>query len=396
MHVLSLPSFYPTPILPNNGSFFKSYFQAMQRMGITVGVVYYEALALRRDLKLQNVLNYHFQTTCREEDGLLTFRRFGWDTLSKVTVGGRLFAHLIAGTVRAYIKQVGRPDLLHAHQVMWGGYAAYLVSRSLHIPYVITEHSHYFLQPGCTHIKPACRSLYREAYLHAGRVIAVSHALANVLRPFIEPAQVQVIPNLVDMDFFQPDLRPVRDEIYRFVAIGRLVEEKRFDLLLRAFARLVCREDAVQLTIVGEGPERKTLQALCQYLGIQTHVLLPGEMPRHAIHRLLCGANALVLSSEIETFGVVLLEALSMGLPVVATACGGPEDIVTEEVGILVPPGDDAALAEAMHRLSHTPYSSACIREYARQRFSAEVVAQQLHRVYEEVLRNCPRETQGQ
>ncbi len=131
----------------------------------------------------------------------------------------------------------------------------------------------------------------------------------------------------------------------RYLAMGRLAPQKNFALLIRAFAHIAGADD--QLVIAGEGAERAQLEALAAELGVADRVSLPGHALDVAAR--LGSADVFVLSSRYEGLGVVILEALAAGLPVVATDCGAAiSDLVAEGRGRLVPNHDVAALADAM------------------------------------------------
>lgn len=137
----------------------------------------------------------------------------------------------------------------------------------------------------------------------------------------------------------------------RVVAVGRLVAQKGFDLLLQAFARLQGRYPDWSLVIVGEGPLRAELEGLVERLGLSGRVFLPGLV--QAVPALLKRCDLFVLASRYEGFPNALGEAMAAGLPVIAADCPtGPRELVRHGVdGLLVPPEDPATLAEAMDRL---------------------------------------------
>ncbi|MDR3644293.1 MAG: glycosyltransferase, partial [Clostridia bacterium] len=203
---------------------------------------------------------------------------------------------------------------------------------------------------------------------------------------------LRVIPNAVDMRAFGS--RPIETQIderqrggFVYAAMGNLVASKGFDVLLHAF-RLVCdvKPDST-LVIAGAGPQRQALRQLATELGIQGRVTFAGELARAEAPRFFGGCDCFVCSSLYETFGMVLIEALACGKPVVSTRCGGPQDIVTEQNGILCDPGSVPELAQAMLALRrHGYYSSQTIRSGCAARFSADAVCGQLEALYGDVL----------
>ena len=160
-----------------------------------------------------------------------------------------------------------------------------------------------------------------------------------------------MIPNGVDPDEF--DVAPAADnELGEYVfAVGRLVPQKGFDVLLDAFASSSL--DGLKLTIAGDGVERQRLEARTDELGLRCRVRFVGMVDRSRLAGLLCGARAFAFPSRGEAFGIALLEAMAAGVPSVAAAAGGiPEFVRDGENALLVPPDDASALARALARLS--------------------------------------------
>ncbi len=149
------------------------------------------------------------------------------------------------------------------------------------------------------------------------------------------------------------------------LGVGRLVEQKDFPTLLRAFARLR-RERAARLLVLGEGKERDRLEALAGELGIAAHVALPGFDPNPLA--AMAHAALFVMSSAWEGFGSVLVEALACGCPVLSTRCpSGPAEILDDgRYGTLVPVGDDRAMAAAMATALEQPPDPEPLRQRAR------------------------------
>jgi glycosyltransferase involved in cell wall biosynthesis len=197
----------------------------------------------------------------------------------------------------------------------------------------------------------------------------------------------EVIPNIVHDNFFAKPLRTTKNNTFVFINVCLFTFKKRIDLLIQAFAKGFKGNNSVRLHIGGDGEERQALERLVKDLGVIEQVRFVGRLSREQVVDEISAADAYVLSSQHETFGVVLIEALALGKPVIATRCGGPENIVTDRDGLLVPVDDVDALADAMQLLyaNRTDYHADSLRQSCRERFSEEVVAQRLLGVYTEV-----------
>ena len=190
------------------------------------------------------------------------------------------------------------------------------------------------------------------------------------------PARVVAINNasLTEADIDR--LAQMRSDVSRgssgrhYLAVGRLAAQKNFDLLLTAFSRIARPEDS--LTIVGEGPLRADLERRAEALGIAQQLSMPGH--QSSVEPWFARADALILSSDYEGLGIVVIEALAAGLPVVATDCGPNMAMLVEGVGRLVPPRDPAALAEAMAAVIDDPVDVGAMRARAQQ-FTVEANA---------------------
>ena len=180
-------------------------------------------------------------------------------------------------------------------------------------------------------------------------------------------------------------------ESKRILALGRNTSQKRFDLLVRAWARIAHRHPEGRLTILGPG-RKDDLAALARQLGIASQVEL-GEATQD-VRGALMEHSVLALSSAYEGFGMVLIEAMTCGLPVVATDChSGPRDIVRHgEDGLLCTPGDITAMADALDRLLSDPHLRRRMGAAAHdnvQRFSQDVVMRKWQNLFEQVLQRA-------
>lgn len=189
--------------------------------------------------------------------------------------------------------------------------------------------------------------------LPVDRYIAISESTASKLvDQGIPRDRIAVVPCGYDpalLDGLEPEPAPGR----RLAAVGRLVRYKRNDVVVRAFARLAGDRPDVDLVLVGQGPERGPLEALAEDLGVAERVEFRGFVDHHAdVLAMVAGSAILVSASEIEGFGIVLVEAMALGVPYVASDISAFREVTGGGTGgALFPPGDDHALAAALASL---------------------------------------------
>ena len=279
-----------------------------------------------------------------------------------------------SGIWRAVTKDGWKPDVIHQH---FGEDFVETAERES-IPVVFTEHSSLHNRI----LSPEIARRLKKQYERCDAILAVSRALAGNMYANTG-VKVSVVPNIVDTAQFAP--KKVAHERFTFVSAGNLIPVKNMAGLLRAFSRL---EGKPELIIFGDGPENNALRSLCAKLDADGRVFFRGHCPRKELAETYAAADCFVLASRSETFGVAYIEAMAAGLPVIATRCGGPEDFVTKENGILIPVDDTQALADAMEymMLHRNEYDSASIAADVRQKFAPEAIAAQLAEIYTSLL----------
>lgn len=264
-----------------------------------------------------------------------------------------------------------RPELLHVQCFGPNGlYAAGLAART-GVPLVVSSHGETFADAhdafGVSALLP--RGL-RAAAARAVAVTGCSDVVAEELRQRFGAREVLVVPNGVDLDVELPpsrtlDLHAAADpEGPVVLGVGRLEHNKGFDLLLRSFADLPGR---ARLRLVGDGTERERLHALARELGVSERVTFTGGLDAAAVAGELAAADAVVVPSRQEAFGIVVLEAWRAGTPLVATSLGGPSGLVHHgRDGLLVDPTDRPALTDALARVVGDPALARSLAESGR------------------------------
>ncbi len=185
---------------------------------------------------------------------------------------------------------------------------------------------------------------------------------------------LKLVENGVDLSVWQRDRvakLPANQQETRFVFIGRLVDWKAVDLLLEAFSAVTAKSN-VYLEIIGDGDRRQQLEALTAQLGLSQQVTFSGWLSQEECAVKLENADALVLPSLLECGGAVVLEAMAVGIPAIATKWGGPVDYLNDSCGILIEPTSREALLkgfiEAMHKLAQNPQLRSQLGEAGKER----------------------------
>jgi glycosyltransferase involved in cell wall biosynthesis len=231
--------------------------------------------------------------------------------------------------------------------------------------------------------------LTRYALAKADHVTATGLRLANATLHYAPQARpVTVVPYGVDLARFRPAARDgARPSEVVVGAVARLSPEKGLDSLLRAAARLIEKGTPLRVVLAGEGPRRGRLVRLAERLGISGRVDFRGEVPHEQVPAVLTELDIFVMPSRAEGFGVAALEAQAMELPVVASRVHGIPDTVEDgATGLLVPPGDEEALADSIGRLARDADLRAAMgragRAFVERRYRWEDNAAQMERLY--------------
>ncbi len=280
------------------------------------------------------------------------------------------------------IKEQGIPDVIYS-QYLYNTACSASVDR-YKVPLVAIEH---WSTLNSDTISTFTKYLGDLAYKKADEVIAVSKSLSLRIKEHFDKNSI-VVNNMVSDSFFIPSktLLSKKDK-FNFITIGSLIPRKNHSLLISAFAQSNFDKN-VTLSIVGGGELEATLQKQIDDLGLRDNIFLLGLKHKDEIKELLSDSDVFVLPSNSETFGVAIIEALSLGLPCVATVCGGPEEIITKSNGLLVPVKNLEKLVEAMVCIkdNYSMYNKQDIVKDCKEKYSTEVIAKQLEAIFERII----------
>jgi len=383
MKIIVLPSWYFIQKGSSIGTPFKEQTKALIEAGLEASILYVDM-----DLRglVQKIKKVVPKQSFAIEEGIPTFRMTGIYPPKRHPLILEGWAKHYAKLYDAYREKYGKADIIHARSYI-GRYAAMKLSQKYQIPYVISEHSSALAESA---IKEWMLPYVKESYDHAGARIAISTGLRKRMQAFTNKP-IEIIPNFINTEIFKPaDNHPSNEEI-TFFTLGGFVPLKRFDLLIKAFKQLKDRSTKkITLRVGGWGVEEASLKELTQDLKLEDHVLFLGKLDREAVLQEMQAASIFVLPSQYETFGVVLIEALATGTPVIAANHDGALDIVTTQNGLLFKVNDLDSLTQAMKKITDQfhLFDSALIRTDLIDRFSNRVVVEQYKKIYNNTIQN--------
>jgi glycosyltransferase involved in cell wall biosynthesis len=419
MRVLMLSHMYPNAVNPLSGIFVRQQAAALAHLGVEICVVAPVPWMPGFMAGKGKWGGYPLVPYREQPDGFPVYHPRVLEFPRSLFF--ELYPHTYAhGIKRVFTEQIARGvDIIHAHVAHPDGAAALQFGRKYNIPVVVTIHGQdfaYTLQRS-----RICAASVRAVLDQAAAVILVSEKLKNQsgLESWArEPAKFQVIYNGVDlaevvrppeqqdnsldqsqsassMRIFpasssQPACADQGQSRQRILTVGFLRPDKGHAVVLKALPALIREFPDLEYRIVGDGTERQNLEALTAELGLGSHVRFLGSLPHHAAMKEMAECDIFVLVSWKEAFGVVYLEAMANGKPIIGTVGEGIFEILTREaVGKAVPPQDVLAVTEAIRELFANPEQAAEMgkrgKDLVTRRFTWEYNARKTLQLYREV-----------
>ncbi len=359
-HILFVSSWYPTP-KTSQGTFVQMHLLALQSRGCRC-TLFLSAEStfgnyLREGANREKLLDYQKRPDVNVVENLVIHMwplRWSRDPIERRK---RNILTAARNKMEDYIEEEGRPDFIFHHGIFDFCYLTEFLSREFDLPDVSRI----------------------EFVKNADRRYAATKAYVAKMEE-VFGVDFELCPNVVTDEFFVDEPAERSKDYFQFVNVAILDERKNQRLLIEAFANRFRDREDYRLVVAGDGPLRPALLALTEELGVSEQVDVRGFINRDQVVELLDESHVFVLASRAETFGVVVVEAMARGIPVVSSNIDGTREIITEENGLLFPPGDKVAMGDAMewmveHYDEYTPHD---IVESVRSRFGPDAVVKVL------------------
>jgi glycosyltransferase involved in cell wall biosynthesis len=375
--VLFLASWYPHDENPVEGIFIKRHAEAVSRL-CDVGVLYIHPAAQRQE----TVVGYSV------EDRITTIRVY--PRLPRLNNKISRYLHQLLNMYRGMQgvrKAFGRPDIVHVNVTLPMGILAVFLEVMYKIPYIVTEHFTGF--SGQTRIVFTAVQL-KLILKRATAVCPVSTKLAQSMQLFYPADKYQVIPNVINTGIFFPKHGKKTQVKKHLLHVSVLKKErKNISGIIDALHDLLSVRNDFELHIIGEGIDRTYFEDLCTHLGMKDSVVFfHGFVSEETLAEYMRNADFFILNSTNENFAVVCAEALSSGIPVLSTICGGPEEFINEHVGILIPQGNKQELINGISYLidNADTYDPCMLHNYIKNKFGYDTVGKQLFTLYSAIV----------
>lgn len=376
---LWLPSWYPSKVLENNARFIQRHAESAS-LYCDVNVLYatankgslYEIEVVQRNPTMKEVRVYFPPTQSK----LLKWFRM----LRAVWKGFR------------FIKvNTGKPDLLHLSVIYPAGWAALMLSWVYRLPLVIDEHWTGYRKSDNSYKGFQMKTLAKLCTRRSSAIITETASMGHAMKQHGLTGKYFVTPNVVDdMPVAIAGNDQMAKDTFRFIhASGFDERHKNITGLLKAIERLSARRQDFEVVMAGGLHLAEPFKKLADKMGLHKIIHFPGFIDRQVLRQQMADSNAFILFSNFEGLPCVVLEAMSVGTPVICTEIGGMDEWITPETGILIEPGDEDALVDAMSRMIDTShiYDRQLISKKVWERCSYEVVGKKFLDVYREVLK---------
>ena len=371
MYILHIPSWFPNEQNPYDGSFIEKHVSciAMRYRSITLRVI--------PKMQIVNKMEFiekdnHIFVNCYYKK-YSSFPKKIWSKIEK--------EYLYRKAAKEIVKKYGKPEMIHLHVAFPMGNFAKSLSKKWNIPLVLTEHWSIYQPQNKGSMTPALHRKLSKIYKAVTAYSTVSANLQQLISEQFHHQRSMVIPNVVDTDKFKPSHS--HNEKKQIIHISTLHEVKNFGGILKAIQMLSKKRDDFVLKVIHEN-RNKIFETFVTENQLDDKIVFLGSKNEDEVAQELGKSDFLLLFSNYETFGVVVIESFACGKPVVATRVGGVAETVNESRGIFAKTNDCHDLAEKLdYMLDHyQEYDSVAIREYAENNFSREVISKHFQEFY--------------
>lgn len=378
MHVLVIPTWYPNGSDKLIGIYHKEFTESLVKNGVKANILYIDRQPISHPIKYLFMKKYD----CIKENNYNTYIKKMFD-IRRISYSMSInnYCKSLEKAFIKYVKENGKPDILHAQVTIPAGYAACVLGKKYNIPVVVTEHSSYY------------QRFFNNENIKYGKFVLNNSYYTTVSKYMCDwisknQGKCDILPNLVDVESFNLNKKKVNG--LKLITISGLRRRKYIDNAVEALKVLI--EDYnvknASLTVVGDGQDELFFKNRTHELNMDKYVNFVGRKEKNEIAKLLSEHSIYVVSSDKETFCIPAIEAFASGLPVVSTKCLGPEEFINEKNGKLVSFGNIKEMADAILDVYNNidKYDITYLRKTA-DNYSGKEVSNKAIKIYKQLLK---------
>ncbi|WP_179351493.1 glycosyltransferase [Winogradskyella vidalii] len=388
MHILIIPSWYKTPNNPIVGTFFEEQARMFLKRGHQVGILF-----PKHNLRFKDAIRLEKIKTPDSylDEGIPTVYAFSQSFIPKVVAPTKIDVFQCCAVAykkyKIYVERYGKPDVIHAHSMLWGGVVGSYISKKESIPLYFTKHATGWILDKKRLTSNTYKDLLAKTINQSKKTFVVSSFYKNELLEHyeVDKHKMSVIHNIVSSLFFATPQTIQKSKPIKLIVIAYLIERKNHLTLFKAIKLLKNEGVSIVLTVIGSGPYMGVLKDFVKEEELVDNIQFLGLLDRHNIVDEIKKSHIVVSSSIFETFGVNIIEGLACGRPCVVLDSGGPRDIVRKNDGILFKDNTPIAFAKAIKTVidNYNSYDQMEIINSCRKRFGEDQIYQELLTKYE-------------
>jgi len=293
--------------------------------------------------------------------------------------------------IKDILNQYDVPDIVHLQVVYPFGWLALYLKYFYKIPYLITEHWTGYTTSSNKYKGRLRKYLTKKTVSNAKCVTTVSKALMNSMKKHGLKNNYLVVPNVVEIfeDLNYKKNQNSNDKI-KILTVANLKDiHKNIEGIIRAIKNISKIRNDFEFYVIGDGQDKKSLEDLVNSLSLTEYVKFTGQVTDRNLGQYYNKSDFFVMNSNYETFSVVTAEALAYGLPVIITKCGGPEEFVKKDMGLIIEPKNQKQLENAILNMldNFQNYDKKYLKEYIKSKFGSETIGCLFYELYQNTLK---------
>lgn len=377
--ILLLTEWYPNKFDPQLGVFVKKHAKAISKF-CNINVVYTCA---------DDNLEVKYETEITNENGFKEITVYYKRNRSLFRFIINPYRYITANRkgIKEVQKNIGVIDLIHVNIVNRAGLIAFIIKKLKNIPYIITEHWTGYASGEFNKITFIKKWFLKQMIKNASAVTTVSNSLKQYMLSFGLENKYFVVPNVIESMKPPP---PANNQKVKILTVADLLDsQKNISGIIKAISNISKINSTIEYHIIGDGPDTNKLLELADSLRMNNKfIFFHGRKNNEFVYDFMKKIDFVVINSNFETFSVVATEALVNGKPVITTICGGPEEFVTNEQGILIDKGNQVQLEEAIVKMISTykNYDASKLNTYISEKFNYETIGRQFYEIYKPII----------